>query len=123
MKKLFLVILGSGLLSVLFKSYKNFKSKYDFGIYYIDKNEEAFHEARMQEADEKARKLFFRPADYSNAMDLRGTPTHVCACGCEVWNLKVSFEDFQIANYFLDMECANCGSIATAPTPIDKEAN
>lgn len=55
------------------------------------------------------------------AMDLRGVPTHICPCGCNVWNLKVTFEDFEIAQYFLDMECANCGSLATAPTPLDKE--
>lgn len=108
---------------VLFKWYKNFTAKYDYGLYYIDKNEEARQEAEAEQADENARKLFFRPVDYSNAMDLRGTPTHVCACGCDIWNLKVLFEDFQIATYFLDMECANCGSIATAPTPIDKDTN
>lgn len=53
------------------------------------------------------------------SMDLRGTPTHVCVCGCEVFNLKATFKDFEIATYMLDMECANCGSWATAPTPID----
>lgn len=53
-------------------------------------------------------------------MDLRGTPTHVCVCGCEVFNLKVTFKDSEIATYMLDMECANCGSWATAPTPIDQ---
>ena len=43
--------------------------------------------------------------------------THVCACGCKVFNLKVIFEEGEIATYFLDMECAHCGSLATAPTP------
>ena len=60
-----------------------------------------------------------RPENYNNAMDIRGTPTHVCPCGCNIWNVKVIFSDFQIATYFLDMECANCGSLATAPTPVD----
>jgi hypothetical protein len=60
-----------------------------------------------------------RPHDYDNAMDLRGTPTHVCPCGSIVWDLKAIFKDGEIATYFLDMECANCGSLATAPTPID----
>ena len=59
-----------------------------------------------------------RPHDYNNAMDLRGTPTHVCPCGSIVWDLKAIFENGEIATYFLDMECANCGSLATAPTPI-----
>ena len=53
------------------------------------------------------------------SIDLRGTPTHICVCGCEVFNLRVTFKDFEIATYMLDMECANCGSWATAPTPID----
>jgi len=58
---------------------------------------------------------------YENSMDLRGTPTHECVCGCNIWNLKVMFADYQIATYFLDMECANCGSLATAPTLVDRE--
>lgn len=60
-----------------------------------------------------------RPDNYDNSMDLRGTPTHVCACGCNIFNVKVIFDDYEIGTYFLDMECANCGSLATAPTPVD----
>ena len=62
-----------------------------------------------------------KPENYDKAMDLRGAPTHVCPCGCNIWNVKVMFQDNQIATYFLDMECANCGSLATAPTPIDAD--
>jgi hypothetical protein len=54
-------------------------------------------------------------------MDLRGEPAHICLCGSQIWNVKVIFSDYEIATYFLDMECVNCGSIATAPTPIDTE--
>ena len=61
-----------------------------------------------------------KPENYNRAMDLRGRPTHVCPCGCNIWNLKVVFDDFEIATYFLDMECVNCGSLATAPTPVDR---
>lgn len=61
-----------------------------------------------------------RPINYNNAMDLRGKPTHLCPCGCNIWNLKVVFDDYEIATYFLDMECINCGSLATAPTPVDR---
>lgn len=60
-----------------------------------------------------------RPKNYDNAMDLRGAPTHVCPCGCNIFNVKVIFYQNEIATYFLDMECANCGSLATAPTPVD----
>ena len=59
--------------------------------------------------------------DYSQSMDIRGVPTQVCPCGCEIWNLKVIFDNYEIANYFLDMECANCGTLATAPTPLDRD--
>ena len=59
--------------------------------------------------------------NYSKAMDIRGVPTHTCPCGCEIWNLKVIFDNSEIATYFLDMECANCGTLATAPTPLDRE--
>ena len=49
-------------------------------------------------------------------MDIRGNPTTVCICGSFVWNLKVVFsEDKTIGMYFLDMECADCGTQATAP--------
>lgn len=62
----------------------------------------------------------FKP-NYKSAMDIRGTPTAVCPCGCEIWNLKVIFdrEDGNIGLYFMDMECINCGTLATAPTPED----
>ena len=54
--------------------------------------------------------------DYTRAMDIRGEPTRVCVCGCFIWNLKVAFDDGTIGSYFLDMECADCGTQATAPT-------
>jgi hypothetical protein len=60
-----------------------------------------------------------KPENYDNAMDLRGAPTHVCPCGCNIFNVKVIFYENEIATYFFDMECANCGSLATAPTPVD----
>jgi len=64
--------------------------------------------------------LDLRPESYDNSIDLRGTPTHLCPCGSQIWNLKVIFEDYEIATYFLDMECVSCGSVATAPTPVDR---
>jgi hypothetical protein len=76
-------------------------------------------EDQEQEDEEVDDILNLRPENYNNAMDLRGAPTHVCVCGCNIWNLKVIFYENEIATYFLDMECANCGSLATAPTPVD----
>jgi hypothetical protein len=56
-----------------------------------------------------------------SGLDLRGTPTHVCTCGSRVWYVKSIFDDYEIATYFLDMICAECGNYATAPTPLDRE--
>ena len=55
------------------------------------------------------------------ALDLRGTPTHTCVCGSNIWYVKTVFENYEISTYFLDMLCASCGNIATAPTLVDRE--
>jgi hypothetical protein len=52
-------------------------------------------------------------------MDLRGEPIHVCPCGSKLWNLQAMFENYEISLYFTEMSCALCGTLATAPTPID----
>ena len=53
---------------------------------------------------------------YEKAMDIRGEPTKVCPCGSFVWLLKATFDsDGSIGMYFRDMECAVCGTQATAP--------
>ena len=83
-------------------------------------NKEQLQE-EFDEDEEMDDVMKLRPENYDHAMDVRGTPTHVCPCGCNIWNVKVIFDDYEIATYFLDMECANCGSLATAPTPVDKE--
>lgn len=59
--------------------------------------------------------------DYTSAMDVRGNPTTTCPCGCEIWNVKTVFDQDtgEVVLYFRDMECAQCGTLATAPTPID----
>jgi hypothetical protein len=74
------------------------------------------------EGDEEVNDITnLKPDNYDHAMDLRGTPAHQCVCGCDIFNLKVMFENYEIATYFLDMECVNCGSLVTAPTPLDRE--
>lgn len=90
---------------------RDFFNKYD--VLLLDKQE--LDEEDMQDITS------LRPENYDHAMDLRGTPTHECVCGSNIFNLKVMFDDYEIATYFLDMECANCGSLATAPTPLDRE--
>ncbi len=116
-------IMSIALTAFLIKYSKSMLKKYDFGFYYIDKVQEQIEAQKMQEAMAQDGAIdinMLRPEDYSHAMDLRGTPTHICPCGCNIWNVKVMFESNEIATYFLDMECANCGSVATAPTPVDK---
>lgn len=98
---------------------KRIRSRYSIGIYYIDKSEETDQETQQRRYPIDIKDL--KPENYDHAMDLRGAPTHLCPCGCNIWNVKVIFEDFEIGTYFLDMECANCGSMATAPTLLDRE--
>ena len=58
--------------------------------------------------------------DYSNSMDLRGNSIgDIYVCGSELFTVIVAFEAGEIAFYFLDGECVNCGSLVTLPTPID----
>ena len=54
-------------------------------------------------------------------MDLRdrSNPLHVCICGSTLWTVQAIFEDGEISLYMIDMACSLCGSLATAPTPID----
>ena len=56
--------------------------------------------------------------DYKESMDIRGEPTKVCPGGSFVWKLIVEWDDDSdtISSYFIDMECAVCGTKATAPT-------
>lgn len=55
-------------------------------------------------------------------LDLRDkeNPLWICSCGSKLWEAQVMFdEDGSIGLYMLDMECALCGNLATAPTPLD----
>jgi len=73
--------------------------------------------------DMQAKYITELQTDYEAAMDIRGMPTTICPCGSKVWNVKTIFdvETGEVDMYFLDMECAACGTIATAPTPEDFE--
>lgn len=54
-------------------------------------------------------------------MDLGDTVIHQCPCGSNLFRLAVTFENYEIAAYSLDMECIECGTRAKAPTPLDRE--
>lgn len=52
--------------------------------------------------------------------DLRALgPTHVCSCGCDVFNVMARFQDYELVWYFLDATCVNCGNIVVVPCPVD----
>ena len=59
----------------------------------------------------------FKPS--GTGFDLSGIIMHECLCGSDLWRVVVTFEDYKIASYMLDMECVYCGTRATAPTEID----
>ena len=55
-------------------------------------------------------------------MDLRGESIgDVCLCGSEIFIALVAFENKEISFYFLDGECASCGSMVTLPYPENTE--
>lgn len=109
-----LLLTGVAYLAVnVYKAAKSFSEKYEILI--ADKND-----VIKENSDGPRDIISLRPENYDKSMDLRGTPTHECVCGCNIWNVKVVFQNFEIGTYFLDMECANCGSLATAPTPVDR---
>ena len=61
--------------------------------------------------------------DYTGTMDHENEIHHECPkCESNLWNVKVQFDDYEIASYLLEMECAICGTYALAPTPLDKPA-
>jgi hypothetical protein len=56
-------------------------------------------------------------------IDQRGIPTHAClSCGCNVFLIHATFEEYDIAGWYLDGTCSCCGSPLTAPCPVDDPA-
>lgn len=54
-------------------------------------------------------------------LDATGIPTHVCPCGCSLFKVLVSFEDYEVATYSLDGYCVECGARCTMPTELDRQ--
>jgi len=54
-------------------------------------------------------------------LDARGIPTRCCpTCNSDLFTVQVSFdEEYNVAGYLLNCECAFCGTKLTAPTPLD----
>jgi ssDNA-binding Zn-finger/Zn-ribbon topoisomerase 1 len=54
------------------------------------------------------------------ALNARGVPTHACPnCGHLIFVIKAMFHDNDIALWFTDAECDDCGTLLTAPCPAD----
>lgn len=59
-------------------------------------------------------------------IDARGIPTCVCpSCGDKLFKALVSFDPdtYTIGMYHLEVQCFGCGTLATAPTPLDNPKN
>lgn len=54
-------------------------------------------------------------------LDARGIPTRECpSCASTLFTVQVVFDEaYEIAQYLLNAECAICGTLVTAPTPLD----
>ena len=79
------------------------------------------HQKQKMMTDPKHITDLFHNKNYTKAMDLRGEPTEVCVCGCDVFHMLAGFVEGKIAFYFIDAECASCGSMLTLPTPTEEE--
>jgi len=59
-------------------------------------------------------------------IDARGIPTCNCPnCGNGLFRALVSFdpETYMVGMYHLDIQCNECGTFCTAPTPLDHPEN
>lgn len=59
-------------------------------------------------------------------MDARGIPTCDCPnCGSNLFKALISFDPqtYMVGMYHLDIECFECGTLCTAPTPLDHPEN
>lgn len=55
-------------------------------------------------------------------VDIRGIPTAECPmCESNIFNIQACFDPdtYEIDMYLLNAECAMCGCMITAPTPLD----
>jgi hypothetical protein len=56
----------------------------------------------------------------SSTVDMRSLgPVHACFCGSRLFKVGCMFEDNDIAMWFVDAECADCGALVKVPTPAD----
>lgn len=58
-------------------------------------------------------------------LNARGIPTSTCpSCSSKLFTIQAVFDDnYEIAMYLLNAECAFCHTKLTAPTPLDLPPN
>lgn len=69
--------------------------------------------------------MTFNPFDMekpASVIDASGLPSPRCVCGNNVFLALVSFgdDDYDIAGWFTEGQCIECGARVTLPTPLDK---
>ena len=53
-------------------------------------------------------------------INFRGIPTHECpVCESRLFKVFVAFENYNVAMWLVDAECAECGALVTVPCPVD----
>ena len=65
--------------------------------------------------------IFHHTTKGTNMLDARGIPTRECpTCASTLFTIQAVFDEaYEVAQYFLDAECAMCHTRLTAPTPLD----
>jgi hypothetical protein len=65
--------------------------------------------------------IFHHTTKGINMLDARGIPTRECpSCASTLFTIQAVFDEaYEVAQYFLDAECAMCHTRLTAPTPLD----
>lgn len=56
------------------------------------------------------------------SLNARGIPTTECPeCASSLFTIQAAFdpETYEVVYYLLNAECAMCGTLLTAPTPLD----
>lgn len=108
----------SALCSILAWSTRSLKrTSMEYGV---PQRRESVKESGLQ-GDFVSRSIRELKPDYTGSMDYENQVLHECpVCESNLWNIKATFDDYEIAMYCLDMECSVCGTYAKAPTLLDK---
>lgn len=54
--------------------------------------------------------------------DFKDTVVEECLCGCNLFYVIAVFSEGDLAGYYTDAVCYDCGAWVKVPTPVDSEA-